>query len=61
MYDNLNAAIRSVDDQRLILFEPVTWADFGTGFDHVPGGEVYKNRSALAYHFYVPPGIQIFK
>ena len=24
----------------------------GTGFDHVPGGDDFKNRSALAYHYY---------
>lgn len=24
----------------------------GSGFTHVPGGDEYKNRSALSYHYY---------
>ena len=24
----------------------------GTGFDHVPGGDIYANRSALSFHYY---------
>ncbi len=37
-YDALNTAIRQADPDHCIFFESVTWADFGTGFEHVPGG-----------------------
>jgi len=44
LYDYLNTAIRSVDNNTLIFYEPVTWSVFlsshrgGTGFTDVPGG-----------------------
>ena len=25
---------------------------FGTGFTHVPGGDDYRDRSVLSYHYY---------
>jgi endoglycosylceramidase len=25
---------------------------FGTGFCHVPGGDAYRDRSVLSYHYY---------
>ncbi|CAF1355713.1 unnamed protein product [Didymodactylos carnosus] len=58
LYDKLNTAIRSVDNDTLIFYEPVTWGVrlngkyFGTGFSHVPGGAQYQNRSVLSYHYY---------
>jgi len=54
-YDALQKAIREVDDQHLIFFEGVTWDFFSVGFDKVPGGEAYRNRSVLSYHYYEPP------
>mgnify|MGYP007061223344 FL=1 len=27
------------------------------GFTQVPGGDVYRNRSVMSYHVYVPPEI----
>ena len=24
----------------------------GSGFDHVPGGDAFKNRSAFSFHYY---------
>ena len=54
-YDALAKAIRDVDDEHCIFFEPVTWDDFGVGFEHVPGGDAYQNRSVLSYHYYIPP------
>jgi endoglycosylceramidase len=57
-YDVLNAAIRSVDNRTLIFYEPVTWSVFlsgnysGTGFSTVPGGDEYRDRSVLSYHYY---------
>ena len=40
-----------------IFFEPLTFDITTTGFDHVPGGQAYSNRSVLSYHFYVPPQV----
>jgi len=60
LYNRINAAIRQIDDEHLVLFEPVTWADYGCGFDSVPGGLAYQNRSALSYHFYIPPNVNIY-
>ncbi|KAK2161537.1 hypothetical protein LSH36_115g13038 [Paralvinella palmiformis] len=57
-YDKISNAIRLVDDRTLIFYEPVTWGIFlngehaGSGFDRVPGGPKYSNRSVLAYHYY---------
>ncbi|UJR21736.1 hypothetical protein I4U23_024811 [Adineta vaga] len=58
LYDKLAKAIRSVDNDTLIFYEPVTWGVrlngkyFGTGFTHVPGGDDYRDRSVLSYHYY---------
>ena len=54
-YDALAKAIRTVDDRHCIFFEPVTWDDFAVGFEEVPGGDAYQNRSVLSYHYYIPP------
>ena len=54
-YDVLANAIRKVDNEHCIFFEPVTWDDFGVGFEAVPGGSDYQNRSVLSYHYYIPP------
>ncbi|CAF1048924.1 unnamed protein product [Rotaria sordida] len=57
-YEKIAKAIRSVDDDTLIFYEPVTWGVrlngkyFGTKFTHVPGGDNYRNRSVLSYHYY---------
>lgn len=61
VYEKLSAAIRKTDWWHLIFFEPVTWADLGTGFKQVPGGESYQNRSVLSYHYYVPPDAPFVK
>ena len=53
-YEILSRAIREHDQQHCIFFEGVTWDDFGVGFVSVPGGEMYRNRSVLSYHFYLP-------
>lgn len=52
MYQNINAAIRSVDETHLVFFEPVTWDYWPCGFTQPPGGESYSNRSVLSYHIY---------
>ncbi|CAF3878742.1 unnamed protein product [Rotaria sp. Silwood1] len=57
-YNKIAKFIRSVDNDTLIFYEPVTWGVrlngkyFGTGFTHVPGGDDYRNRSVLSYHYY---------
>jgi hypothetical protein len=43
----------------LIFFEPVTWDDLGVGFQEVPGGPEFSNRTVLSYHFYIPPDISL--
>ncbi|XP_028411016.1 endoglycoceramidase-like [Dendronephthya gigantea] len=58
-YNALAKAIRAVDDEHCIFFEPVTWDDFGVGFETVPGGNAYQNRSVLSYHYYVPPNFNV--
>ena len=58
MYDNIAKAIREEDETHIIFFEPVTWGMVfdnkiaGSGFDHVPGGDNYRNRSSFSYHYY---------
>ena len=44
--------MRKVDDNGIVFYTGVTWDLFGNGYDHVPGGPIYKNRSAFAYHYY---------
>lgn len=58
MYDAVASAIRAHDNNTMIFFEPVTWGMVfegkiaGSGFDHVPGGTEYRDRSAFSYHYY---------
>ena len=60
MYDNLNRYIRDVDDQHIVFFEPVTWDDFfPMGFEHAPGGDIYANKSAISYHYYQLPCLNL--
>lgn len=59
LYDNTAKTIREVDTQHPILFAGVTWDDAGVGFEHVPGGDAWRNKSILAYHFYIPPQIDL--
>ena len=58
MHDAVAAKIRQADQDHIIFFEPVTWGMIGagnvtgSGFQHVPGGDRWKNASAYAYHYY---------
>ncbi|XP_066291353.1 endoglycoceramidase-like isoform X1 [Branchiostoma lanceolatum] len=59
LHDRVSLAIRTVDDEAMIFYEPVTWGymfsqdgDFGSGFEHVPGGKAFQNRSVFSYHYY---------
>lgn len=57
-YEKVAPAIRQFDEQHLIFYEPVTWGMLldgkivGSGFTDVPGGQAYRNRSVLSYHYY---------
>ena len=48
LYEQLAAAIRSVDARHVIFYEPVTWSvysqnlEIGTGFNSVPGGDQFR-------------------
>ncbi|TPX37193.1 hypothetical protein SmJEL517_g00817 [Synchytrium microbalum] len=58
-YNSISDAIRTVDDKGIIFFESVTWDNVRVGFSDVPGGEAYRNRTALSYHHYYPvPNLQ---
>lgn len=35
----------------------MTWDEGEVGFEKVPGGEEYENRSVVCWHFYVPPQV----
>lgn len=58
MYDHVAPYIRQHDERHMIFYEPVTWGMItdnqivGSGFDHVPGGTEYADRSAFSYHYY---------
>eukprot|EP01126_Amoeba_proteus_P055817 TRINITY_DN6951_c0_g2_i3.p1 TRINITY_DN6951_c0_g2~~TRINITY_DN6951_c0_g2_i3.p1 ORF type:complete len:466 (-),score=64.19 TRINITY_DN6951_c0_g2_i3:49-1446(-) len=57
-YAFLSSAIRQNDLDHLIFYEPVTWGMVfegkvvGSGFSQVPGGDDFRNRSVLSYHYY---------
>jgi endoglycosylceramidase len=67
-YTAVAEAIREADEKTIIFFEPVTWGMIfpgdgsghnvtsnqwaSSGFTQVPGGDDYKNRSVLSYHYY---------
>jgi endoglycosylceramidase len=58
LYEHIHAGIRQIDKNTLVFYEPVTWGMLfngkvlGSGFDHVPGGNLYRNRSVFSYHYY---------
>ncbi|XP_078583780.1 endoglycoceramidase-like [Branchiostoma floridae x Branchiostoma japonicum] len=61
LHDRVSRAIRTVDEGTLIFYEPVIWGYvfsedgvLGSGFEHVPGGAAYRNRSVFSYHYYCP-------
>lgn len=44
-----------LSDRCSFFFESTTWDETNVGFEKVPGGETYANRSVISYHFYIPP------
>ena len=57
-YDVIAADIRAEDTDHIIFYEPVTWGMIfngtllGPGFDHVPGGKQWANKSVFSFHYY---------
>ncbi len=57
-YNKISNSIRQVDNNTLIFYEPITWGMLfnqkyiNNGFNSVPGGNSYKNKSVYSYHYY---------
>ncbi|KAJ3096887.1 hypothetical protein HDU97_005460 [Phlyctochytrium planicorne] len=49
--------VRSVDPNAIIFIEGVTWDNFVVGFTEVPGGDAYKEKTAISFHHYNPPNL----
>ncbi|GMH73150.1 hypothetical protein TL16_g06106 [Triparma laevis f. inornata] len=58
-YDTLAEAIREVDSDTIIFYEPSTGGNiqdtFESGFTSGPGGSDFDEKNALSYHIYCPP------
>jgi hypothetical protein len=54
-YEKLQAAVRSVDRERILFFETITFDNFRCGLKTVPGGKEWQNKTVLSYHYYTPP------
>ncbi|KAF8937746.1 hypothetical protein BGZ58_002237 [Dissophora ornata] len=52
LWNKGNAAIRTVDNTTIVLFEGSTY-DILNGFNNVPGGD--GSKTAQSYHYYKPP------
>jgi endoglycosylceramidase len=59
-YEVANTEIRKYDKKSIVVFEGLTWDNFRIGFTDVPGGNEYRNRTGLSYHFY-PSGPYLFR
>ena len=58
-YDHIfyNLSLSGYLNNKLFFFEPTTWDDWGTGFDHPPGNNTEK--CVLSFHCYFPPDISV--
>ena len=58
-YDKIAKLIYGNDSNRLIFFESANYyldnIVTQVGFNHVPGGQIYSNKSVLSFHFYDNP------
>ena len=54
MYEYINSRIRAVDDQKIVMYEGLTYDYFQSGFTQAPGGPQYNDRQAYSYHIYCP-------
>lgn len=55
MYQTLNTAIRNIDNEHIIFYEPAVSDITPSGFTQGPGGPVYNDRQAYSYHVYCAP------
>jgi len=55
MYQSLNNAIRSIDNDHIIFYEAAVSDITPAGFTEGPGGPSYNNRQAYSYHVYCAP------
>ena len=53
-YQQVHAAIREIDDQHIVFYEPLTYDLWPIGWDENPLGAEYNDRSVLSYHIYCP-------
>jgi endoglycosylceramidase len=52
LYQRLHAAIRTVDNDHIIFFEPCVFDEGQSGFEEGPGGPDYNDRQVYSYHIY---------
>ncbi len=56
-YKTVHSAIREVDDDHIVLYEPLTYDMWPVNFDGNPlveDGDEYNDRTAMSYHIYCP-------
>lgn len=57
-YDIIATALHEEDSNHIVFYEPVTWGMIlngtllGSGFNQVPGGKKYQNKSIFSFHYY---------
>mmetsp|Transcript_2449 Transcript_2449/g.3566 ORF Transcript_2449/g.3566 Transcript_2449/m.3566 type:complete len:518 (-) Transcript_2449:1817-3370(-) len=51
-YKRINEAIRSVDNETIVFYEPMVSDVTTVGFESGPGGPEYNDRQAFSYHVY---------
>jgi endoglycosylceramidase len=54
LYQYLNTRIRAVDEEKIVMYEGLTYDYFQSGFTQAPGGPSYNDRQAYSYHIYCP-------
>jgi endoglycosylceramidase len=54
MYKRIHAAVREVDDEHIIFFEPMVFDISWSGLPAGPGGAAYNDRQVYSYHVYCP-------
>ncbi|CAM6119704.1 unnamed protein product [Calypogeia fissa] len=47
IYEKLQTAVRSVDKERILFFETITFDNFRCGWSTAPGGVEWQNKTAL--------------
>ncbi|KAJ4461998.1 putative Glycoside hydrolase [Paratrimastix pyriformis] len=52
MYRRLHEAIRRIDTDHMIFFEPAVTDYWTSGFQEGPGGKEYNDRQVYSYHIY---------